>query len=158
MHTTMNTTNNRPLTNMKQIFLGKNPSQTLFDALILAIAFMLSFKTLGAFFEFRLPENQFYYLIKMAVSTLIAFVACFFISWYGLRLSKTISNPKKVALFYALFFTLITVGLDLSERIYLTIPDDAMVRLLLLIAFYLLIVMYFLAALVIRKNFPEIKE
>ena len=63
-----------------------------------------------------------------------------------------------MALFYSLFFTLITVGLDLSERISLTIPDDAMVRLLLLIAFYLLIVMYFLAALVIRKNFPEIKE
>ena len=63
-----------------------------------------------------------------------------------------------MALFYALFFTLITLVLDLSERIYLTIPNDAMVHLLLLIAFYLLIVMYFLAALVIRKNFPEIKE
>ena len=133
-------------------FKSKNPSQTLFDAFIFVMAMMISFKTLGAFFEFRLPENQFYYLIKMAVSTLIAFVACFFISWYGLRLSKTIGNPKKVALFYALFFTLITVGLDLSERIYLTIPDDAMVRLLLLIAFYLLIVMYFLAALVIKVN------
>ena len=47
----------------------------------------------------------------------------------------------------------IVVGL--SKIAYLTIPDNAIVRLLLLIAFYLFVGIYFLLGIWAEKNFRQ---
>ena len=153
---TMHTHTTKPLgmkMSMEKILLGKNPSIGATVLFMIALICVITLKTLDAFFVFRLPEmGTLRFIALTTASTLLAFAVFFLIVYQGLKLSKTIANPKKVARQMAGIFAFIILLADLSKITYLSIPDNAIVRLLLLITFYLFVGIYLLAALVMDKN------
>ena len=133
---------------MTHVLLGKN----LFDILMFMLMVLVSGQTLKNFFVFRLPEmGGFHFIVSTSLSISIGFAICFLMVWQGLKKSQNL-NPKKVALelaFVVMFCELIMV---LSKIIYLNVPENAIERLLLLIAFDLFIGIYFLVTWLMRKN------
>lgn len=133
---------------MTHVLLGKN----LFDMLVFMLMILVSGQTLKNFFVFRLPEmSVFHFIAGTSLAISIGFAICFLLMWQGLKKSQNL-NPKKVALeiaFVVMFCELIMV---LSKIIYLNIPENAIERLLLLIAFDLFIGIYFLVAGLMKKN------
>ena len=149
----MNTTHTTKPFIMEKILLGKNPSIGAMVLTMIMLICLITFKTLDAFFVFRLPETGLFRFVALtAASVLIASAVFFLLIYQGLKLSQSIANPKKVAWQMACIFALIILLADLSKIIYLSIPDNAIERLLLLIVFYLFVGIYFLATLIMDKN------
>lgn len=55
----------------------------------------------------------------------------------------------------AVIWAFVEIIVGVSKMAYLTIPDNAIVRLLLLIAFYLFVGIYFLLGIWAEKNFRQ---
>ena len=145
---------NKSLSQNTEIFLGKKPQQTLAAMFVAVIVMMLSFQILGAFFKFDLTAQGYsvpYFGLMTAFSVGISSVAFYALIRYALRLSTTISNPKKTALDLSVFFGLIILAIDLSKAITFTIPEDAVVRLLLLVSLYLFAIFYLLFGLLMER-------
>lgn len=157
MDSTHNTHTTQSVPNAQKILLGKNPQATIMTFAIFFITCMVSIKTIDTFFAFRLPETGlFSFVIIRALSILISSGIFFLIVWYGVKSVKTkIINPKKIAFNMAIIFAFVEVVTGLSKIAYLTIPDNAIVRLLLLIAFYLFVGIYFLLGIWAEKNFRQ---
>lgn len=157
MDTTHNTHTTQSVPNAQKILLGKNPQASIITFAIFFITCMVSIKTIDTFFAFRLPETGlFSFVIIRALSILISSGIFFLIVWYGVKSVKTkIINPQKIAFNMAIIFAFVEVVTGLSKIAYLTIPDNAIVRLLLLIAFYLFVGIYFLLGIWAEKNFRQ---
>ncbi|MBR0128195.1 MAG: hypothetical protein IJM09_00090 [Neisseriaceae bacterium] len=152
-----NTHTTKSVPNAPKILLGKNPQASIMTFAIFFITCMVSIKTIDTFFAFRLPETGlFSFVIIRSLSILISSGIFFLIVWYGVKSVKTkIINPKKIAFNMAIIFAFVEIIVGLSKMAYLTIPDNAIVRLLLLIAFYLFVGIYFLLGIWAEKNFRQ---
>ena len=152
-----NTHTTKSVPNAPKILLGKNPQATIMTFAIFFITCMVSIKIIDTFFAFRLPETGlFSFVIIRALSILISSGIFFLIVWYGVKSVKTkIINPKKIAFNMAVILAFVEIVVGLSKMAYLTIPDNAIVRLLLLIAFYLFVGIYFLLGIWAEKNFRQ---
>ncbi|MBR7002257.1 MAG: hypothetical protein IKI11_06340 [Neisseriaceae bacterium] len=156
MNVISNTHTTKSVPNAQKILLGKNPQATIMTFAIFFITCMVSIKTIDIFFAFRLPETDlFSFFMIRALSVLISSGIFFLIAWYGLKLSNTITNPKKMAFNMAVILAFVEICGGVSKMAYLTIPDNAIVRLLLLIAFYLFVGIYFLLGIWAEKNFRQ---
>lgn len=157
MDTTHNTHTTQSVPNAQKILLGKNPNATIMTFAIWLITFMVSIKTIDTFFAFRLPETGlFSFFMIRALSILISSGVFFLIAWYGMKSVKTkIINPKKMAFNMAVILAFVEIGAGFGKMAYLTIPDNAIVRLLLLIAFYLFVGICFLLGIWAEKNFRQ---
>lgn len=157
MNIISNTHTTQSVPNAQKILLGKNPNASIMFFAIWLITFMVSIKTIDTFFAFRLPETGlFSFVIIRALSILISSGIFFLIAWYGVKSVKTkIINPKKIAFNMAVILAFVEIIVGLSKMAYLTIPDNAIVRLLLLIAFYLFVGIYFLLGIWAEKNFRQ---
>lgn len=157
MDSTHNTHTTQSVPNAPKILLGKNPQASIMTFAIFFITCMVSIKTMDTFFAFRLPETGlFSFVIIRALSILISSGIFFLIVWYGVKSVKTkIINPKKIAFNMAIILAFVEIVVGVSKIAYLTIPDNAIVRLLLLIAFYLFVGIYFLLGIWAEKNFRQ---
>ncbi|MBQ9683733.1 MAG: hypothetical protein IJV35_10765 [Neisseriaceae bacterium] len=152
-----NTHTTKSVPNAPKILLGKNLQASIMTFAIFFITCMVSIKTIDTFFAFRLPETGlFSFVIIRALSILISSGIFFLIVWYGVKSVKTkIINPKKIALNMAVILAFVEIVVGVSKMAYLTIPNHAIVRLLLLIAFYLFVGIYFLLGIWAEKNFRQ---